>query len=323
MFVDWFKRMAHKLLGDNVMLKNIVRREFRKGNRIKAGLLVLYTLPFRKTLRFSSPFVNYSFAISPDYYDELQDLLHISKAEGPELIRVGRKHDGGYIMLRDLRNRGGGIAYSFGLGYDVSWDKDMASRGYDVFMYDHTIDKLPDNDPRFHFFRKGLAGGTEHDDNLDTLDNFIKANHHEGKHDMILKMDVEGYEWDFLLSASPETLSRFSQIVFEFHGINEPGRTEKILKALHNLNRTHQLIHLHTLNIGYCVTRGGKIFGNQIEAAYALKSKYNFIHDYDVILPLDIDTPTNPDLPDIQPGEWNRKADMSDNAGCVTGMLHW
>ena len=54
-------------------------------------------------------------------------------------IKYG-KHDGGYILLDDFHE--GSIAYSFGISTDVTWDKEMASRGYDVFMYDHTIDKL-------------------------------------------------------------------------------------------------------------------------------------------------------------------------------------
>jgi hypothetical protein len=34
-------------------------------------------------------------------------------------------------------------AHSFGIAEDVSWDATIAERGMDVFMYEHTSDKLP------------------------------------------------------------------------------------------------------------------------------------------------------------------------------------
>lgn len=59
----------------------------------------------------------------------------------PGFVRVGNAHDGGYVMLNDFAHRN--IAYSIGINDDVSWDFDMAERGFDVYMYDHTIEKLP------------------------------------------------------------------------------------------------------------------------------------------------------------------------------------
>ena len=37
---------------------------------------------------------------------------------------------------------------------------------------------------------------------------------------MILKMDVEGAEWDFLDTVDTKTLKQFDQIVFEYHELN-------------------------------------------------------------------------------------------------------
>ena len=184
--------------------------------------------------------------LSKGYYRELQDLLHIAKVEGIDLVRIGREYDGGYIMLNDFHD--GGIAYSFGISNDVSWDKDMASRGYDVFMYDHTIDELPEQNPHFHWSKLGIADGETHDDRLKTIDELIKQNHHEDKRNMILKMDVEGAEWGFLSQVDSETLSQFSQITLEFHNVINNRDTKQVLEALRKLNITHQLIHVHANN---------------------------------------------------------------------------
>ena len=67
-----------------------------------------------------------------------------------DLLRIGRAYDGGYVMVDDFDNC---VAYSFGISDDVSWDFDIAKRGIDVYMYDHTIDSLPVYDERFHFFK--------------------------------------------------------------------------------------------------------------------------------------------------------------------------
>ncbi|MBQ4430570.1 MAG: hypothetical protein II877_03625, partial [Synergistaceae bacterium] len=151
-----------------------------------------YAMPIRNTLKVHETVKRYDFITSPQYYDELQELLHVGKAVGFGLVRVGRDNDGGYVMLDDF---GGGIAYSFGIAGDVSWDKDMASRGYDVYMYDHTIDGLPEDNPRFHWSKLGISDGMTHDGRLKSLEELIASNGHEGKHNMILKMDVEGAEW--------------------------------------------------------------------------------------------------------------------------------
>ncbi|MBR0168786.1 MAG: FkbM family methyltransferase [Synergistaceae bacterium] len=237
---------------------------------------------------------------SENYYRELHSLLKIDSAEGFDLIRIGRDYDGGYIMLDDFEP--GGIAYSFGISGDVSWDKDMASRGYDVFMYDHTIDGLPEENTRFHWSKLGIADGVTHDDRLKTLEELISRNGHEGKRDMILKMDVEGAEWGFLESVKPETLSQFSQMTFELHNMIKLADHERVLNILRKINETHQLVHLHANNVSSYVTIGGRNFAALFEVSYVLRDKYKFSSEYDVKLPLKIDMPNITGWPEIELG---------------------
>ncbi len=262
----------------------------------------------------TKPIKAFEFITTPEYYSELQDLLHIAKVEGFGLARIGRKHDGGYILLDDFN--AGDIAYSFGISGDVSWDKDMASRGYDVFMYDHTIDGLPEENPRFHWSKLGIADGVTHDDRLKTLDELIKANHHENARSMILKMDVEGAEWGCLSQVSSETLSQFSQMTFEFHGIPSHKDPELVLEVFRKINRTHQLIHVHANNSSNYISFGRKKFCELFELSYVLRSKYSFSEKYDVNLPLDIDMSNDTwsyvNIPEIELGRWNDDAHIGE-----------
>ena len=304
------RALVRKLFGNNFLLQRLLLQEFKKGKVVKASLLALYFLPLRKALKLDNPLVEQSFITSLDYYNAIQEFLHISRVEGFDLTRIGSKGNAGYVMLDDFN--GEKIAYSFGIGDDVVWDKDMASRGYDVFMYDHTIDGLPEQNPRFHWSKLGIADGIAQDERLRTLDELLTQNHHENKHNMILKMDVEGAEWGFLRQTSSETLSRFSQVIFEFHAVNDLKDYELILEGLKKLNQTHKLVHLHANNWGYHLEIGGKNFPTTYEVSYVLKDKYNVVDDYDPDLPLDLDSQGSIYIPDCKLGHWNRRTEIDD-----------
>ena len=302
---NFVKRGLLKTISGNILMKALISRKLMgKGNAKKVAALLMCSLPFRSVLRFS--------AGSREYYHELHSLLHVSKLKDYELVRIGNVYDGGYIMVDDFQT--GGIAYSFGIFNDISWDKDVALRGYDVYMYDHTIDGLPEENPRFHWSRLGLSDTGNDQENLRTLESLVAQNHHEDQRNMLLKIDVETAEWGFLETVKPETLTKFSQIVFEFHGMNGefhgigiPDFAERIPNILRKINRTHKLVHIHGLNNGYHISLGNKIFCNQIEVSYVLREKYDVDDDYDVLLPLDIDAPCHSEIPDVELKFWNRE----------------
>ena len=135
---------------------------------------------------------------------------------------------------------------------------------------------------------------------------------------MILKMDVEKAEWGFIDMVSTETLSRFTQILIEFHGINEPDLQPRILAALRKLNITHKPVHIHGQNIGHYVSLGEQTFCNQIEVSYVRRDKYALDDDYDVLLPLPIDMPALLHIPEARLGYWNRKIEPDDKFTALT-----
>lgn len=186
----------------------------------------------------------------------------------------------------------------------------MVNRGYDIFMYDPTIDGLPVQHEKFHFFREGIAGKTDLENSMDTLENFVKHNGHENLDNMILKMDVEGAEWDFLETVPIELLAKFDQMVFEFHSmtdeksISEMGRTIDLMKKI---NSTHTLVHLHGNNFGYFIEiEGLGVFPCALELSYLKTANYDFVEDENIFLPIALDQTNNPTLKDIGLGYWNK-----------------
>lgn len=206
--------------------------------------------------------------------------------------------------------KGGGYAYSFGISNEISWDADMANRGYEVFMYDMTIDALPFEHEKFHFFKEGIGGKKDVEKSLDTLENFITRNGHEQNSNMILKMDVEGAEWDFLESVSSETLNKFNQMVFEFHDIIAPktaAEMDRTINLIEKINKTHTLVHIHGNNNGnYLQIDGIGNIPDCPELTYLRTENHEFYEDEAILLPILFDTPNRPDLPDIQLGYWNK-----------------
>jgi len=215
-------------------------------------------------------------------------------------VRMGRDNDGGYVMFDDFPAES--IAYSFGISNDVSWDKDMASRNIDVLMYDHTISELPEHNSRFHFFKKGITGNKPQP-HCKTMEDFICKNGHRNHKNLILKMDVEGWEWDFLTQVSSEVLSQFSQMVFEFHEMAHGQYDHLIPPALEKINQTHQLVHIHANNYGDVKWMGNRLWPEIFEVTYLRKSDHEFV-PASRSFPTRWDQPCHPNLPDIVLGCW-------------------
>ena len=235
--------------------------------------------------------IDFEIISSPDYYKNLKELLKLKKTNIP-LIRLGNKGDGGYVMLDNFNSK---IAYSFGIDNDVTWDLDMAKLGYDVYMYDPTID-MDTRYTQFHFHKIGIDSYNH--DCYKTLHTLLEENNH--KENMILKMDVEGYEWNFLETVGEE-INLFDQIILEIHNIIV-GDEERNLRLLDKLNKTHQLIHIHGNNASLSLTSDYTIT-DVIECTYVKRDYALF--DYTPTLPIELDYPNDPGRPDVILGKWD------------------
>jgi hypothetical protein len=94
--------------------------------------------------------------IITNHSNSLYYLLTSMEILGYNKIRIGRKADGGYILLNDFNNIK--IAYSFGISSEISFEKELVDKNIDIFMYDHTINKLPFENSKFHWKKIGLCG---------------------------------------------------------------------------------------------------------------------------------------------------------------------
>jgi hypothetical protein len=165
-------------------------------------------------------------------------------------IRIGGPGDGGYVMVDRLRPAQ--AVMSFGVGPSVAFDQDLASRGHAVLLFDHTIAALPAEHAGFTWYAEGVAGAADPARRLYTLaDHMAKLPH--GGEAPILKMDVEGAEWEVLTETSMGLLRRFEQIVLELHELprlEERRFRSMAWKALATMSSSFTLCHVHANNFG-------------------------------------------------------------------------
>jgi hypothetical protein len=162
------------------------------------------------------------------------------------LKRFGSPNDGGYLMCENLIEPLD-AAYSYGVGRNDDWGCEVSRRYHvPVHQYDCFDPARPIcNDGTFVFQNECVGDRTGYRQSrfFDTLENQIRRNGDIGRR-VIIKMDIEGAEWDSLLVAPDELLASIPQITMEMHGFDDP----KILKVIRKLKRNFYLVNLHFNN---------------------------------------------------------------------------
>jgi hypothetical protein len=176
-----------------------------------------------------------------------------------QLERFGEPNDGGYLMCANLLDRVES-AYSYGIGGYDKWGCDISTRlkipihQYDCF--NTTEPSCPAGAPVFHAECVGAVAGSEDGRQFDTIENQLQKNGDVAKR-LVIKIDVEGAEWDSLLETSDGLLNRIDQMAVEFHWMrDESGRwlhVEKYEAVIERLKTFFHVAHIHFNNAG-CTT---------------------------------------------------------------------
>lgn len=210
-------------------------------------------------------------------------------------IRLGCKHDGGYIIAELEGNYDCYI--SAGISNEESFSRDFIKKygmnEFNSFGFDGTIYRYPyEYTTNISFIPKNISD--VNDDFRTNLDNIF------GKFDNIfLKMDIEGGEYKWLSYISLESLQKIKQLVIEFHGINNDDWgtcLDTKLKCFEKLSKTHYIIHAHGNNFGG--VNDNKI-PNVIELTYIRKDQLKNPIENTLELPSFLDLPNNKHLPEI------------------------
>jgi hypothetical protein len=224
----------------------------------------------------------------------LARMLRPWTASNLDLIRVGGPGDGGYVMASPLEAQG---AMSLGVGRDVSWDRAVGTAGIPVEMFDPTVRRSPAQVPRGRFHRLGVGRARP---TYLPVNELLAVSGWTNSWELILKMDVEGAEWEVLEDPHLD-LSRFRQILIEFHDIarlQDSRRGQRAITALERLVAYHKPVHVHANNYDEVVRFGAYWFPNTIEVSF-LRNDLGAEWSAAVELRTDFDRPNDERVSDI------------------------
>lgn len=241
----------------------------------------------------------------PTNHEKHEMALAVARSLEPRLVagfgkvRLGRNFDGGYVQVDDFA--GVGAALSCGISNDASWDLDIARRSIPVHQFDHTIEKAPVEHPLLTFHKQRVAAADEPGAVcLDTMaERFLS-----GCRRAILKVDIEGDEWQAFSTVSAETLSKFSQIICEFHGLYyaaHPMWHKRFMTALSKLRALFEVVHVHGNNSGPFANIANVILPCTLEVTFASRDCYQFAESNEVF-PTPLDQPNLPSQPQMRLG---------------------
>lgn len=187
---------------------------------------------------------------SPELIKEFLSKLHPITCES-ELIRLGPESDGGYLIPNDLE--GIRACFSPGVSDIAGFELDCAKRGMQVYMADASVEKPPSDHSQFSFIKK-FIGATTHGEFI-SLEDWVNSSIDEKRSDLLLQMDIEGFEYEALLSTPRSLLARFRVIVIEFHDLEflfSQPMFSIYRQVFEKLLSTHYCMHIHPNN--FCST---------------------------------------------------------------------
>ena len=208
------------------------------------------------------------------------------------LKRFGPRHDCGYVVAVTPEFLKLKALYGYGVGTNVQFESEViAETGAKGYLFDHTVDALYENNVIFKP-QKGTA---------ESILRHLHENDHYNRYlPMLLKMDIEGDEWDIFDHALPALLN-FHQICVEVHHLTVKP-LEEMLRILNKLFSYYHLVHLHANNYG--TVKDG--VPNTLEFTLVERSVFDCVPvQQRKPLPfIGLDYPNNTKLPDITLDWW-------------------
>jgi hypothetical protein len=209
------------------------------------------------------------------------NLLHLLRPKFEVLApikRFGSNHDGGYCLIDDFVKVDGVI--SLGIGDNNTFDVEIAQFVPIIEMYDHTIFEIPQEIPNGVFHKVGISAIPS--DGFTTIGKILDNYPDTGN--LILKIDIEGCEWEILDKISLEDLMRFTQIVGEFHDlfryVNDLEFSKLVDRVLNKLEVTHSIYYVHANNWARHEVISGIHLPDVIEINFVRKD-FNFLKSLD------------------------------------------
>jgi len=221
--------------------------------------------------------------------------------EGHRKIRVGNEYDGGYIFVDDFNPIS--TVVSCGISNDVTCDLALAELGKDILQYDHTVEGPPVSHPRFRFHKQAIDAFGKIPGSVPLWD-VTSAAGDPAKADVLLKIDIDGGEWETFANFPAGGMKRLRQIACEFHGssqLQDEPFFSQALQAITNIRKDFFPAHLHANNFVTFTNVMGVPLPEVFEVTF-LNHEFYRPGERQRRAPSEVDNPNNPLIPDLYLG---------------------
>lgn len=245
----------------------------------------------------------------------------------PDLIRFGRKADGGYVVSKEVAKSCNSLI-TFGMGPDWSFELDYIKLNpkVKIYMYDYTVSSKPYIRDIWKYFRRFITfrGKLEYlSIRISYLKNYLNffklknVNFFSEKitspiinkidtdiekvfsridenEEVILKSDIEGSEFE-VIDGITKYSQRIKMLIFEFHWLDK--NEDVFLDTVRKLKKDFEIIHIHGNNHCEKLDTGLPI---TLEMTLLNKKYATNIKDFNINFPLNnLDYSNNPYKEDL------------------------
>jgi hypothetical protein len=228
-----------------------------------------------------------------DFAFQVRKILTVTQQIEAKIARFGNYGDGGYAIVDDLKESD--VLFSIGVGDNVSFDEECEKRVSRVVLVDHTVPNFNPPIGKFEMIRKPLVPGEDSGNGV-TIHQLLSQQ--VDAKDYVLKVDIEGAEWEILSDLASLDLVKFRQIILEFHGLNNFLDLEEKLSALKKLASTHSPIVVHANNQGSHRFISGMFLPDVLEVTWVRTNSYTFNSERNQDI-RNLLSPNSPDLPSL------------------------
>jgi hypothetical protein len=166
-------------------------------------------------------------------------------------VRLGPEEDGGYVC-NEIAIKDSSCLFTYGVGHDIRYEEDYRNKyNKPVYLFDHTIGHEDgwDIGHNLNFYNYGLGFKencrcfTYH---YDMLASNISNGFVLRDKKVLLKIDIEGDEYDYFEKADIEKISEVcTAILLELHWVSDFGYQKRAENILKELDKYFTITHTH------------------------------------------------------------------------------
>lgn len=243
----------------------------RKSYVIKVLTLFLFRERSSVRNRFNSLLSprEYKLQITPHLERNIKALISVIAPKGTnlKLKRFGGLGDGSYVLPQKYVTKGTYLI-SGGIENNNELEISLANLGVHGIQIDNSINQAPKTHKNLEFRKVTISDSDSQTET--TLSSLMKLNSNEGR--LIVKLDIEGYEWKTLAALTKNELASIDCLILELHNlslISNPDQGKEILEVLGKIEAAGlQSIFCQANNGCLTYVLGGTLIPDNMEVTF-------------------------------------------------------